>query len=50
MVENETELIKELNCDELCVISSKKEKNKAVMKKKQELVEDELYDKTCPPC
>jgi hypothetical protein len=50
ILQNENELVKDLNCEELCVISNKKEQDQTILKKKKNLIKDELYDKTCPPC
>ena len=49
-LQDESELVKELNCDELCIISTKKEQSKQVKNKKKQLAEGEMYDKVCPPC
>ncbi|MFA5764388.1 MAG: hypothetical protein WC915_06280 [archaeon] len=50
ILQNEDELVKDLSCEELCVISNRKEQDINVMQKKKDLIEDELYDKTCPVC
>ena len=43
MLHNEKELVKELKCEELCVISEKDKKTK-------KLAEKEMDRNYCPPC
>ncbi len=51
MIKNEKELVKKLKCEELCVISSKREINpKLIDKKVKAMAEEEMNKKLCPPC
>jgi hypothetical protein len=51
MLHNEKELVKELSCDELCLISEKKELNRRLKDKRvKKLAEKEMDANFCPPC
>lgn len=51
MITTKKEFVKELNCDELCAISKKREiEQKMQDKKMKTLADKEMNQKLCPPC
>ncbi len=51
MIATKKEFVKELNCDELCAISKKREiEQKMQDKRMKKLADTEMNQKLCPPC